>query len=349
MLFQHYMYGYVPPLPKDVRAEVLLEEGRHLAGMATRKRIALRFGPRHETVLVLVLVVPNRRAGRVPCLFGLDLAEADYAPASVERGFAFATFLKDEAAPDAPDFSRGAWSLFHRPGQARRGPHEWGALAVWAWGLGIAADHLAAEEAIDPARLAVVGHSRKAKAAILAGALYESIGMVIAHQSGTGGAAPLRVHRGQGAETVADLVDEHLYWFADSFASFHDRPERLPFSQAALIALIAPRPILLGVAPDGRWTNPAGQFRMLSLAEPAYRLLGVEGDRPDARPRKRGSLSVGRLGWYVRSHNGHAMDVDDWQRSLDYADAHFGHRPSLATTRGVLVPAARSKPAPHGT
>ena len=49
-------------------------------------------------------------------------------------------------------------------------------------------DFLVPSGLVDPERIAVVGHSRRGKTALLAGARDPRIAMVIAHQSGTGGA-----------------------------------------------------------------------------------------------------------------------------------------------------------------
>jgi hypothetical protein len=334
MLFRHYMYGYEPPLPKNLTVRVAAEDRAYLSGAATRRVLSLRFGPRRAGELTLTLVTPNGRKGPAPCFFGLNLDEAAFAERTIRRGYAFATFRKEEVASDSPDYDLGVYPLYYRRGQRRPGPHEWGALSAWAWGLGIAARALASAPWIDPARVAVVGHSRMGKAAILAGALYPSIALVVAHQSGTGGAAPNRVAADGDAESVANLVDNYPHWFSSAFASFHDRPDRLPFSQAALIALAAPRPVLLGNAPDGRWTNPEGAFRMLQLADPVYRLLGVSGLGRASAPGPRGSIRGARLGFYVRSSNGHFMDADDWDRFMDFADVRLGVRPENLASAG---------------
>ena len=59
-----------------------------------------------------------------------------------------------------------------------------GALAVWATLFSRAYDVLAADTRFDARRIAIWGHSRHGKAALLAGAFDHRFAAVISHQSG---------------------------------------------------------------------------------------------------------------------------------------------------------------------
>ena len=73
-LFQHYMYGYLPPKPQrwDVE-EVLFKDPEFLNGKATisESRLAF-FGPDLKQRLHVLLVVPNGRSGKVPVFVGMN-------------------------------------------------------------------------------------------------------------------------------------------------------------------------------------------------------------------------------------------------------------------------------------
>lgn len=252
---------------------------------------------------------------------------------SIDRGYAVATFFNGEVDPDISDFSDGVHPFFHSKrthsdqsqeyrkisSPSQRGPHDWGTIAAWAWGLHRAVDYLEKDRDIDKKRIAVVGHSRLGKTALLAAAFDERIALAIPHQAGCGGTAPSRSTVG---ESVKRINDHFPHWFCEEFKKFNEEPERLPFDQHCLIALCAPRPVLLSNAIEDTWANPEGQFEMLKAADPVYKLLGSEGLTTREMPATE-RLIDSTLGYYIRPGK-HSMTKEDWKIFLDFADKHFG-------------------------
>jgi hypothetical protein len=175
---------------------------------------------------------------------------------------------------------------------------------------------------IDAKRIAAVGHSRNGKAALVAAAFDERIALVVPLQAGCGGTAP---SRGTIGESVKQINDSFPNWFNAQFKKFNQQTDRLPFDQHCLIALCAPRPVLLPNALEDQWANPAGQFEMLQAAHPVYRLLGVDGVGAREMPEV-GKLLNSRLGYYIRPGK-HSMTKEDWKVFLDFADKQFGKKP----------------------
>ena len=117
---------------------------------------------------------------------------------------------------------------------------------------------------------------------------------------------------------IKAINDHFPHWFNDEFKKFNDQPDRLPFDQHCLIALVAPRSVLIGCAKEDTWSNPAGQFEMLQAADPVYRFLGTNG--LDAKEMPGTNQLVGnRLGYFIRPGN-HSMTKADWKMFLDFAD-----------------------------
>jgi hypothetical protein len=170
---------------------------------------------------------------------------------------------------------------------------------------------------IDGKRLAVVGHSRLGKTALLAGAFDDRIAVVIPHQSGCGGAGPSR-SKNPKAETVKRITTAFPHWFCANFSAFGDDVTRLPFDQHCLVAICAPRPVLATNAEEDQWANPSGQFDVLAAAAPAYRLYGDANPVAKAMPPE-GKLADTRLGYFIRAGT-HSMTPGDWTVFIQFAD-----------------------------
>ena len=188
----------------------------------------------------------------------------------------------------------------------------------WAWGCHRAVDYLATDKDIDAKRLAVVGHSRLGKTALLAGAFDDRIAVVIPHQSGCGGAGPSRSKNAK-AETVARITSAFPHWFCANFSPFGGDTTKLPFDQHCLVAIsCSGRPVLLTNAEEDQWANPSGQFDVLSAAAPACQLYGDDKAVADKMP-PTGTLADERLGYFIRTGK-HSMTPDDWKVFVRYAD-----------------------------
>jgi hypothetical protein len=356
-LFQYYMYGYLPAPPEKGQFRIERENGRLFGGKATLKEVTIAIGPPEVPQIHLLLVVPNDRKGPAPVFLGLNFSgnhtlvtdpavrlptrwmdgrgpgvaknratEAGRGTQvdvwsieqSIERGYAVATIYYGDIAPDNPSVSEGIQPYFRKKGE-KPGLHDWGAIAAWAWGLQRAVDYLLTDPGIDKNRIAVVGHSRLGKTALLAAAFDERIALVIPHQAGCGGTAP---SRGKVGESVKQINDRFPHWFDGTFKEFNDRPDRLPFDQHCLVALMAPRPVLLTNAVEDTWANPQGQFEVLQAADPVYRLLGAGGLEAQRMPEP-GKLIDSTLGYYIRPGK-HSMTKEDWKVFLAFADKHLG-------------------------
>ena len=349
-LFQHYMYGTMPEAPAKIDLKVTHEDRAAFGGKANLREIALKFGPPGTPPIHLLLVVPNGKTKPVPVFVGLNFcgnhalvndpgvgipsvwmyekypgvknnrASEDgrgkqidvwAIEQSIDRGYAVATCYCGDIDPDRADVREGIQLHIHKAG----GAHEWGTIAAWAWGLQLVVDVLEGIREIDPSSIAVVGHSRLGKAAMLAGAFDERIALVIPLQAGCGGTAP---SRGKVGESVKQINDRFPHWFAGAFKEFNDHTDKLPFDQNCLVALAAPRPVLFANAVQDQWANPAGQFEVLRAAEPVYRLLEAGGLDADRMPEP-GRLVSSKLGYYIRP-GVHSMTKGDWKVFLDYAD-----------------------------
>jgi hypothetical protein len=246
---------------------------------------------------------------------------------SIDRGYAVASFFSGDVVSDKADLAIEQMKAFLPPGMTAETADAPGTIMIWAWTFSRMIDYLVTDKDIDARRIAVVGHSRNGKTTLLATAMDERIAMAIPSQAGCGGTAPSRVApelaapQANGrptAETVAVINKSFPHWFCSNFKPFGSAPEKLPFDQHELIALCAPRPVLVSGAVEDVWSNPAGQFDMLKSADPVYKLVAGDG-LGAAAPPETGKLLDSRLGYFIRPGE-HSMTGEDWKAWLDYAD-----------------------------
>ena len=353
-LFEEHMYGRLPAAPAKVTGKELYRNEKAFDGTVRLREVELQFDVNgvSNPLPVRLLIATPQGDGPFPCFVGISFAgnhslapdegiripdswQYDRQPGVVKnkasaegrgkstdvwplakivaRGYAIATFYNGDIQPDRPNVNEGFRKLL--PG--KNDPAETATIMSWAWGASRCADFLTTQKEIDPKKLAIVGHSRLGKTALLAGAFDNRFAVVMPHQSGCGGAGPSR-HNDPKAESVKRINTSFPHWFCDSFKTFNDDPSKLPFDQNGLVALCAPRPVLFTNAADDLWANPSGQFDVLKAAEPAYKLYGMEGCAADAMPGL-DKLVNSRLGYFIRPGK-HAMTTADWDVFLNYAD-----------------------------
>jgi hypothetical protein len=356
-LFEREVYGKAPPAPRGMWHEVRTTDSKALGGRATRKEVRVHFEKgREEPYMDILLYVPNTRRAPAPVFLALtygnhtittdsgvtitphwlrDHPRPDSARAPVlrgawaerwpiesiiDRGYALAGVYLGDLDPDAKDqIARGIRSYYLKPGQTEPGPDEWGALASWAWGLSRAIDYLEHDADVDARRVALMGHSRTGKAALWAAALDQRVAMVVPNESGTGGA---KLSRRDFGETVAEINRGFPYWFARNFRKYNGRERELPVDQHELIALVAPRPVYIGVAAEDLWGDPHGSFLAAKAAEPVYALLGAPSKLPAEMPPANQPTLDGSIGFHLRPGT-HDVTRYDWEQFLAFADRHL--------------------------
>jgi hypothetical protein len=354
-LFETQVYGRAPGRPEAMHSMVFEQSDNALGGRARRKQVTVYFSDDDQAAQMdLLIYVPRSAAGPVPLFLGLNfqgnhaivddpavrlsrrwmresrdgsVVDHQATEASrgrdqrswgidqiLERGYGLAVIYYGDIDPDFDDgFRNGVHSIYHR--DAPPGADQWGSISTWAWGLSRALDYLATDPDVDARRVAVVGHSRLGKTALWAGARDTRFALVISNNSGCGGAA---LSRRRFGETVQIINRSFPHWFCDNFNQYNEREAALPVDQHLLVALVAPRPVLICSAERDQWADPKGEFLSGRHAASVYRLMGVEGLEQDAMPGLN-QLVGNRVGYHIRPGE-HAMTHDDWRVYLDFAD-----------------------------
>jgi hypothetical protein len=240
----------------------------------------------------------------------------------ISHGFGFARIIYNTIETDIEGQTNVtlARKLALSPEQTAPTADEWGAIAAWAWGISRVVDYLQTDPEVDSKRIAITGVSRLGKTVLWAGANDPRIALVIASCSGEGGAALARRNYG---ETIAHLVApaRYPYQFAANYAKYAKDPSQLAVDTHCLIALIAPRPLLLQTGDTDRWSDPKGEFLAAVAAEPAFELFGKKGPQVDQMPNA-GQLVGDTLAYYMHA-GGHGTIPSDWDIYLKFLELHL--------------------------
>lgn len=356
-LYETHVYGRAPGRPADERFEVFDAGTPAIAGRAIRKQVTIHLSNKPGAPTIrLVEYLPASARGRVPMFlmlsFGAPVNDPDARPfgpvrmgnslptgaaaqmqagqgSNARAGMPIERFLAAGIGVAAinytdvdPDFEGGYASgirgLLDGGPQDKRAPDAWGALAAWAWSLSRVQDYLETDPSVDGARVALWGASRTGKAALWAAATDRRFAAVVSCCSGEVGAALLKRNFGKGF--AVGKASDATFWTAPNFAQYYGHPERLPVDAHMLLALIAPRPVLLQTGSQDLAGDPRGEFLAEVAASPVYRLLGGSGLGTTRWPPQRPILND--LG-YVMHDGGHGVVSSDWDVYLQFLVRHL--------------------------
>jgi len=166
-----------------------------------------------------------------------------------------------------------------------------GQYAAWIWGVSRLIDGLELVQAslpIDLKHIGVTGCSYAGKMALFSGAFDERIALTIAQESGGGGAPAWRVSETLGAVEKLGATDYN--WFKNDMKQFAEaNVSKLPEDHHELMAMIAPRALLVTANTDFGWlANPAA-YVSARAAHEVWKTFGI-GDR---------------FGFYIDGGHGH--------------------------------------------
>ena len=258
-------------------------------------------------------------------MFGEYIA---YAPLDrfMDAGIAYASFYGSDFVPDSREQGPAVMAALGGPIQPTS------TLMAWAYGFTAAIDALQAETPIDPDGIAVMGHSRFGKSALIAGVWDRRIDAVIAHQSGFAGASLSRSKTGEG---LARMAKTYPHWLSQDIQPWLGHLDELPVDQHELLALLAPTPVLLGNGRRDVWSDPNSSFRAALAASAMYEAAGQEG--LPAGGMQQAFEPSASIAWWLRP-GGHSIVSEDIDSFIAFLQTHL-----QGPSRKVTAVQAREK------
>jgi hypothetical protein len=338
--FDREVYGRMPKDTPKVKWEVSATE-KQMVGevpVVSKKLIGHVDNSTYPLIVVdiqLTLTTPADAKGPVPVImeFGFNFggkgpppkagAQPSWQSQVLAKGWGYAIITPTSVQADnGAGLTTGIIGLCNK-GQPRK-PDDWGALRAWAWGASRALDYFESDKDVDAKQVGIEGLSRYGKAAIVTMAYDERFAIGFIGSSGAGGAKLHRRDYGEKVENVASSGEYH--WMAGNYLKYAGplTAKDLPVDSHELVALCAPRPVLISVGSlqvEGGWIDAKGMFMAGVGAGPVYELLGKKGLGSAEFPRQETALIDGEVAF--RQHAGGHTTGPNWPTFLTFADRYI--------------------------
>ena len=293
-----------------------------------RLDVALPLGASKERPCPVVLVADRRACFPTPIkpdkLKKILAVQDEFRRMATECGYALVMWNVNDAAPDCWLYDRyiklkpeklppNAWGVFGLYGgepDGRKGD-TWGTIRAWAWGHSRVMDWIESRPELDAKRVAVCGHSRLGKVALVTGVTDERFLVAYSNDSGVGGAHPHRLWK-PGVCKLSFVNKYHLHWLCLNSRKFEADERNMPHDMDEFLALMAPRYLYVASASKDVWAGPEGEQFAAEMASRAWERMNLKGWG-----------YRGHVGGHVRPGE-HDFTPYDFKLFLDFCTTPFG-------------------------
>lgn len=313
-------YGYFPEKHVPISIEVLEEDDKYCRRTAIFRKILLTLhlkDGKFSFPVKMSIPYKNKVSPAFLYISFYDEFPNKYLPVEeiCDQGFAVVSFCYKDVTSDDNDFSNGLSKFFYKENEKR----NFGKILLWSWAASHVMDYMQGIPQIDKEKIAIVGHSRLGKTALLTGAYDERFKYVISNNSGQSGAA---ISRKKGGESIKNICDRFPFWFCENYKKYSDSEDTMPFDQHYLLSLIAPRNLYIASSSEDSWADPHSEFLCALAVNPIYELYGKKGLIHFDKYLEAGEkLLDGNIGYHVRD-GWHYLSRHDWNTFIEYIKKH---------------------------
>lgn len=247
-----------------------------------------------------------------------------------EREVDYFVFNYKDVTSDDTDFQNGIAPILLPNGQECDSAP--GKIMMWAWTAMRVLDYVLTLPGTDPDNVAVLGHSRLGKTALVTGMMDPRFKYAFSNNSGSAGAALARGGSGldktdqpygvaNRGETYREVTG-FTHWFCKKFQTYKEPMIAEDFDQHYLIASIAPRFVTVVSNSRDDWADQKSEQLSCLAASPAWENAGLPGIVGCDRFLQPGeALLEGRVGYCMVEHN-HFLSRHCWHRYLEFIEKH---------------------------
>lgn len=273
-------YGEMPPEPVFLEVRVTSD------AWSTFSTYMIKTGTHKNPIWLSMTVLAPKdfdRQKKYPAVVDGDHCfpyhlDPEYRAAFTDNRILLVLFNRTDLAPDN-DYAGRVGQIYDTYPNS-----DISSMCAWAWGYSRCVDALEKLGFVDMRYLTFSGHSRGAKAAMLAGACDTRAAIVNPNSTCAGGCGCYRVHMSaitqdgeeKPSETLDRIVKKFPFWFGEKMPEYAFRENELPFDCHFLKALIAPRVFFQTEAGSDIWANPVGAWQTTMAVKEVYRFLGAE-------------------------------------------------------------------------
>ncbi len=291
---EHWVLGSIPPTPTNMRSFVT---GTSVEGDVTVRRVRLEFGPDHKAILHLQLLIPNG-PGPFPVFVTNHQRGRPWVNTAARRGYMGCIYSALDPYYGPPDDTEKWLDVYP--------DYDFSVVTRWGWAASRAVDHLVTLPEVDRARIAIGGHSRNSKQALVAAAIDKRIGAAVLSRGNTGDFMPWRFTDDYYFSESIEVMTANPDWFHPRLRFFVGREDKLPIDQNLMLSLVAPRGLLISHASMEHHGNAVGAEQSYRSVKRVYQFLGHEDN----------------VGLYQQPGE-HPSSVEDVERYFDFFDTVF--------------------------
>ena len=302
---------------------------------------------RNKPLVQATLRIPENASGPVPVFIffgGFGNAADMYMERCLPRGWGICVFNLTALQPD-----NGVGLTSYIIGLVNQGnwrkPDDWGSLRAWGWGISKLVDYLETDKDVNADKLGLNGVSRYGKATLVAMAFEPRLAIAFPGDAGSLGTKMNRRHWGQDLENSTS--DNEYHWMAGNFFKWAGelipgqylprKIENCPVDAHSLLALCAPRPVMMDGGTTSTWCDPYGVYLTGKYATPVYELLGVKGlIMPDPKPVVDRAYIDGTIAYRV--HEGGHTDAPEWPSFLEFAERQLDMATLWPSVSTIIIP-----------